>query len=161
MHWTTRARNRAAAGALAVGLGVAGVIALPAALTAQVSAAPTLPSDGKWDVTATPDGYKVTLTLDSEIPARDAITELAVDGTVIGEAKQSADGKTLTVETADKSVADASSVQLAFSGSVPSVEAALVAPKAKAMKSLSAESSATAESGSVAAAATLADDPAT
>src|SRR3954452_4107266 len=153
MHWTTRARSRAAAGALAVGLGATGVIALPATLTSSVSAAPTLPSDGKWDVTATPNGYKVTLTLDSEIPARDAITELAVDGQVIGEAKQSADGKTLTVETADRSVADGTSVQLAFSGSVPSAESAAATTKLKSLKSLATES---AESSSVTAAATLA-----
>ncbi|NHC15378.1 alpha/beta hydrolase family protein [Motilibacter deserti] len=156
MQWTSRARKRAASGALAVGLGVAGVVALPTTFATSVNAAPTLPSDGKWDVTATPTGYKVTLTLDSEVPVRDALTELAVDGRVIGEAKQSLDGKTLTVETTDKSVADATSVQLAFSGSIPSVESAASSAKLKSLR-VAPE----AESSAIAAAATIGDDPAT
>ncbi|NHC46547.1 poly(ethylene terephthalate) hydrolase family protein [Motilibacter aurantiacus] len=156
MQWTSRARKRAASGALAVGLGIAGVVALPTTFATSVNAAPTLPSDGTWDVTATPTGYKVTLTLDSEVPVRDALTELAVDGRVIGEAKQSLDGKTLTVETTDKSVADATSVQLAFSGSIPSVESAASTAKLRSLR-VAPES----QSSAVAAAATIADDPAT
>jgi len=47
------------------------------------------------------------------------VPELAVDGEVIGVARESADGLTLTAETADPAVAGASDVEVAWNGVVP------------------------------------------
>ncbi|MER7276152.1 hypothetical protein ABT369_17010 [Dactylosporangium sp. NPDC000244] len=69
-------------------------------------------------------GARVSLRLDEPLPVRDAVPELAVDGRVIGAAKESADGLTLTVETTDSSVADAKRVDVAWNGVVPGSQAA-------------------------------------
>src|SRR4029450_4087959 len=67
-----------------------------------------------------PDGgYLVELQLDEPLPVRDAVPELAVDGKVVGVARESADGLTLTVETADPAVAEAETVEVAWNGVVP------------------------------------------
>ena len=49
-----------------------------------------------WSVTPDAGGYRVTLRLPEQIDARDALPELAVNGTSIGVAQQSADGKSLS-----------------------------------------------------------------
>ncbi|WP_020574091.1 alpha/beta hydrolase [Actinopolymorpha alba] len=80
--------------------------------------------EGEWSVTAVKGGgYRITLRLDEPLPVRDAVAELAVDGRSLGPAKESPDGRTLTVDTADPRVASASSVRVAWNGVIPSAGA--------------------------------------
>jgi hypothetical protein len=77
--------------------------------------------DGTWSVEPVEGGgQRVTLRLNQPLPVRDAAPELAVDGRSIGPAEESVDGLTLTVTTADPSVATPSSVDVAWNGEVPS-----------------------------------------
>jgi hypothetical protein len=66
-------------------------------------------------VTRAAGGYTVALTLDSPLPVRDDIPELIVDGADLGPAVESADGKTLSITTADPSAAAVSSVSWQWS----------------------------------------------
>ncbi|RKS72432.1 hypothetical protein CLV35_2676 [Motilibacter peucedani] len=151
MTWTAPVRRRAVVGALSAGLMVASATAalnLPAS-AAEASAAPA--ASARFSVAATAGGYRVTLHLDSALEARDALPEVAVDGTVIGTASVSADGRTVSAVTSDASVASASSAEVAYDGVVPSAAGArakmrTVAPAAPAP---------------LTSAAVLADDPAT
>lgn len=69
-----------------------------------------------WSVTPDGGGYRVTLHLDRPLPGRDALPEIAIDGRSVGAAQQSADGRALTVVTADPAAAHPSSVRLAWNG---------------------------------------------
>jgi dienelactone hydrolase len=91
-----------------------GVTLLPAMAAA---ATPTV-ADGSWSVTPAPGGYRVTLHLPDQLAARDALPELAVNGTSVGVAQESQDGRTLTVVTTDPAAAYPDSVQLAWNGQV-------------------------------------------
>jgi dienelactone hydrolase len=93
-----------------------GVTLLPTVATAAPG---TRSTDGSWSVTPVTGGYRVTLHLDQQVEARNALPELAVNGRSVGYAQQSPDGRTLTVTTTDRAVAEASSVQLAWNGAVP------------------------------------------
>jgi dienelactone hydrolase len=108
---------RLTARSIAFGVAFAlGVTLLPTAATA----APGTPSpDGSWSVTPVHGGYRVTLHLDHQLEARDALPEIAVNGKSVGYAQQSPDGRTLTVTTTDRKAAEASSVQVAWNGAVP------------------------------------------
>ncbi|GAA4615107.1 hypothetical protein GCM10023195_66340 [Actinoallomurus liliacearum] len=108
---------RLSARSIAFGVAFAlGVTLLPTAATAT----PGTPSpDGSWSVTPVHGGYRVTLHLDRELEARDALPEIAVNGRSVGYAQQSPDGRTLTVTTTDRTAAEASSVQVAWNGTVP------------------------------------------
>ncbi|WP_435154624.1 poly(ethylene terephthalate) hydrolase family protein [Amycolatopsis sacchari] len=75
-----------------------------------------------WSVTPVAGGYQVTLRLPDQLEARDALPELAVDGNSVGVARQSPDGRTLTVVTEDPAAAHPSSVQLAWNGQVAGTE---------------------------------------
>jgi hypothetical protein len=75
--------------------------------------------DGSLSVTPVGGAYQLTLTLDHRLPTRDAAPELAVDGTSLGAAVQSRDGRTLTLVTTDPAAAHPSSVRLAWNGVVP------------------------------------------
>ncbi|MFF5250068.1 hypothetical protein ACFY3V_37800 [Streptosporangium sp. NPDC000095] len=76
--------------------------------------------DGAWSIETLDGGYKITLRLAEPLPVRDAIPELAVDGTSLGPAVESPDGTTLTVTTTDPGVSGATSVDVAWNGEVPS-----------------------------------------
>jgi predicted dienelactone hydrolase len=77
-----------------------------------------------FTVEALPDGgARVTLRLDEPLPVRDAVPELAVDGRVIGAAKESTDGLSLTVETTDATVTGGRHVDVAWNGVVPGSKA--------------------------------------
>jgi dienelactone hydrolase len=119
-----RGRARAAAALSAAVL--AGCIAAPGLIAAPAAAEPTeesIASKG-FTVESLPDGgSRVELRLDEPLPVRDAVPELAVDGRIIGVAKESADGLTLTAETTDAAVTDAKRVDVAWNGVVPGFQA--------------------------------------
>jgi hypothetical protein len=102
-------------------LGVVPVLALALLVPAsQSQAAPTVgqasPTENKdWSIDPVPTGYRVTLRLDTPTPMRAALPMLAVDGRVVGTAKESADRRTLTVVTQDKSVRSGTRVTLVWS----------------------------------------------
>lgn len=127
--WAPRSRNRPSrqgrwrttaaavvAGATALSLG------LPLAGTASAAPSPdvttaTGSADGRsWTVTQSGDGYRISLKLDDALPARDALPEIAVDGTSLGYADESADGRTLTMETRDLRSAHPDDVRVAWNG---------------------------------------------
>lgn len=82
------------------------------------------PASNGFTVDALPDGgTRVTLRLDEPLPVRDAVPELAVDGRVVGVAKESADGLSLTVETTDATLTDARRVDVAWNGVIPGAKA--------------------------------------
>ncbi|GAA1507323.1 hypothetical protein GCM10009827_021860 [Dactylosporangium maewongense] len=106
---------------------LAGCIAAAGLFVSSAAADPgdePIGSNG-FTVDALPDGgARVTLRLDEPLPVRDAVPELAVDGRVIGAAKESADGLSLIVETTDATVATAQRVDVAWNGVVPGSKAA-------------------------------------
>ncbi|MGW3623423.1 poly(ethylene terephthalate) hydrolase family protein [Streptomyces sp. NPDC000880] len=119
-----RAARRAALG-LVLALGGA----LIPAVSADASTAPVVTDtspDGDWSVAPVAGGFRVTLRLPKPLQVRDALPELAVDGAPVGVARQSPDGRTLTVVTTDPAAADPSSVRLAWNGQVPGASAAKV-----------------------------------
>jgi hypothetical protein len=99
------------------------ILTLGVTLLPAVAAAANQPADD-WSVTPDAGGYRVTLHLRDQVDARDALPELAVNGTSIGVAQQSADGRTLSVVTSDPVAANADSVQLAWNGQVAGTEPA-------------------------------------
>ncbi|AXG79027.1 Ig-like domain-containing protein [Streptomyces paludis] len=121
-------------------------------------------------------GYVVALELDDALPVKSDIPELVADGTDLGPAVESADGRTLTVSTTDDSVASAKKVTWQWStggNSTATGPTTLLsaAAQAKARKLTEAASEAKAEAnpriaansvaGDVGGAGTTADDPTT
>ncbi|WP_143044173.1 hypothetical protein [Nonomuraea jiangxiensis] len=86
-------------------------------------------ADGAWSVESVEGGYRVILRLDAPLPVRDAVPELAVNGTSLGPAEESPDGTTLTVTTTDPAAAAASSVDVAWNGEVPAQAAQRATPQ--------------------------------
>lgn len=97
---------------------VVGVSVLLGAALIPATASAASASVDTWSVTRVAGGYQVTLHLPQQIEARDALPEIAVNGTSVGVAQQSQDGRTLTVVTTDPAAANPSSVQLAWNGLV-------------------------------------------
>ena len=107
------------------------VIALTAALLGtgpgvdSVQAGPSDPASRSvaegpdWSVRPTTTGYRVTLRLTEPAPLRGAAPVLAVDGRPLSVARQSADRRTLTVDTTDSRVIQATRVELAWTGAPP------------------------------------------
>ncbi|MCW2863711.1 MAG: secreted protein [Actinoallomurus sp.] len=102
-----------------IALGLAFALAAALVPAAAATAADTDSPDGSWAVAPVAGGYQVTLRLKGQLEARDALPELAVNGTSVGFAQQSPDGRTLTVVTTDPAAAKPSSVRLAWNGEVP------------------------------------------
>jgi hypothetical protein len=98
-----------------IAAGVLGATLLPG----LAQAAP----DSAWAVSAVDGGYRVTLHLTHPLDVRDAIPELAVDGSSIGFAQESPDGLTLTTTTTDPAAAHPGNVQVAWNGQVPEAAA--------------------------------------
>lgn len=95
-------------------------LAMVSALTLAVLALPVTASAARdWTVTPVPGGYQVTLHLGRQLEVRDALPELAVNGTSVGVAQESTDGRSLTVVTTDPAAANPSSVEIAWNGEVP------------------------------------------
>ncbi|MEU8195790.1 hypothetical protein AB0C10_18590 [Microbispora amethystogenes] len=122
MHSPVRAWTKALAAA------VTAATLSTSLLAGSAHAAPPSPigsigDDGAWTVEPVGGGHRVTLRLNTPLPVRDAVPELAADGRSLGPAEESPDGMTLTVVTPDPSVAAASSVEVAWNGEVPEATA--------------------------------------
>ena len=120
-----RGRVRLTAAVSAAAL--AGCIAASGLVATSAAAEPAQESTNSEEFTVErlPDGgARVTLRLDEPLPVRDAAPELAVDGHVIGAAKESPDGLSLVVETTDTGVTEAKRVEVAWNGVVPGSVAA-------------------------------------
>lgn len=93
-------------------LGIAATfVALP---MIPASAAPgdgTLASGTSWNVAQVPGGYEVTVDLAKALPIKSDAPTIEVDGTPIGIATESADGRSLSVFTTDPSVIEADDVE--------------------------------------------------
>jgi hypothetical protein len=88
--------------------------------------------DGTWSVARAAGGYRVTLHLKHRLDVRDALPEIAVNGTSVGVAQESPDGETLSVVTGDPAAAAPASVRVAWNGEVPGAAPASVSPSGKA-----------------------------
>ncbi|WP_146605240.1 hypothetical protein [Jiangella anatolica] len=93
------------------------LLAAPAVATPAVSSpvAAEVASGPNWSVDRAPGGYQVTVELDRPLPIRGDAPTILVDGEPIGLATESADGRSLTVVTADPAVAAADSVEPGWS----------------------------------------------
>ncbi|WP_435768309.1 Ig-like domain repeat protein [Nocardioides sp. SYSU DS0651] len=105
-----RARRTAAATVLALPLSLAALVPVGTLLPSASAAEPVAEGDD-WSVAVAPGGYEVTLELDKRLPVVSDAPTLEVDGEPIGIATESADGRTLTVFTSERSVARAASVE--------------------------------------------------
>ncbi len=139
-----RSRRAAAAAALALPLSLAAVV--PISLTPAASAAPGPLADGdNWSVTIAPGGYEVTVELDEKLPVVSDAPTIEVDGESIGIATESADGKTLTVFTADPSVVRADAIEAGWASRSSTGSAAIaeaVTPEASTAEALDTDPSA-------------------
>ncbi|KRB77944.1 hypothetical protein ASE01_07130 [Nocardioides sp. Root190] len=140
-----RSRRSVASVALALPLSLAALVPL-SSLTPAASAAPDPVADGDgWSVTTAPGGYEVTVELDKELPVVSDAPTIEVDGESIGLATESADGRSLTVFTTDRSVANASSIESGWasrSDSGSTRTAAAVLPEESNAAALEADPSA-------------------
>ena len=112
------------------GVGLAGAlvaVVLPGlplnAATAAPDPDPTLASGGDWTVTRAAGGYEVTVDLAKPLPIRSDAPTIVVDGESIGIATESADGRSLTVFTADPAVARADDVEAGWASQSEKVSA--------------------------------------
>ncbi|MFD5029478.1 Ig-like domain repeat protein [Streptomyces sp. NPDC058405] len=87
----------------------------PVASAAAEADSPVVRSGDGWTVTQAAGGYVVSLDLDTALPVKSDLPELVADGTDLGPATESADGRTLTVTTADASVATAKNISWQWS----------------------------------------------
>ncbi|MTB88486.1 Ig-like domain repeat protein [Aeromicrobium senzhongii] len=86
-------------------------MAVPLAAVPAQAADGELASGSDWSVSRTAGGYLVTVDLPKRLPMVSDAPTIEVDGTPIGIATESADGKSLSVFTADASVVDADDVE--------------------------------------------------
>ncbi|WP_405059277.1 hypothetical protein OG474_42040 [Kribbella sp. NBC_01505] len=93
---------------------LAGPLLAPTAHAA--SPGPAVVQGENWQIRPVDGGYQVTLLLDKPLPVRDALPMLAVDGVPVGVARQSPDGRTLSLLSTDKTVLDARKVELLWPG---------------------------------------------
>ncbi|UUW91988.1 Ig-like domain-containing protein [Pimelobacter simplex] len=134
---------------------LAAVLALPFSLallaplpgvTPSAGAAPgAIAAGDDWSVTTVPGGYEVTVELDRSLPIVSDAPTIEVDGASIGVATESPDGRSLSVFTADPSVADAHSVEAGWASrdaTAPAARSAAVAPEASTAEALAADPSA-------------------
>ncbi|MCL3837976.1 Ig-like domain-containing protein [Aeromicrobium duanguangcaii] len=90
---------------------VAALMAVPLAAVPAQAADGELASGSDWSVSRTAGGYLVTVDLPKRLPMVSDAPTIEVDGEPIGIATESADGKSLSVFTADASVVDADDVE--------------------------------------------------
>ncbi len=91
-------------------LGATAAASLPAAASTPGPGTAVVDSGNGWTVTRAAGGYLVSLKLHTALPVKDDVPELLAGGQNLGPAAESADGRTLTVTTADPSVATAKAV---------------------------------------------------
>lgn len=95
-----------------------------------------LASGSDWTVTRAAGGYLVTVDLDKKLPMISDAPTIEVDGTSIGIATESTDGKSLSVFTTDADVVSADDVEAGWfskpSGAASTSKAAVAAPEADA-----------------------------
>src|SRR5918994_2073166 len=105
--------HRRAAASLAAGITAAFLIA--PTLAAPAAAAPVddpvVASGDNWSVTDLGGVYEVELDLDSPLEMRSDAPTIEIDGEAVGFARESADGKKLTVLTSDPIVTDPENVE--------------------------------------------------
>ncbi|MFF3753503.1 Ig-like domain repeat protein [Streptomyces sp. NPDC002018] len=157
----TRLRPLAAGVAGLVALGALSVLTAPVASAAPPADSPVVRSGDGWTVSRAAGGYVVSLKLDAPLPVKGDLPELVADGTDLGPAKESADGRTLTVTTADDSVASADEIGWQWSSggdSTATGPTTLISPSAQAKARKLTESRALVEDE---APDTSADDPTT
>jgi trimeric autotransporter adhesin len=117
---------------------VACVVAGPLAAGGPALADPAPPSavvdsGPNWTVTQAAGGYAVTVALPGPLPVVDDVPVLVADGITLGPADESADGRTLTLNTMDPAVAAARDITWQWStGSSSGPAASAVAPSAAA-----------------------------
>jgi hypothetical protein len=85
-------------------------------LPATAAPPPIVAQSNHWDVRPVAAGYQLTLHLDQPAPMRASLPLLEVDGKPLGVAKQSPDGKTMTLISTDARVLTAHDVRLVWSG---------------------------------------------
>jgi hypothetical protein len=103
-----------AAGILVVG--AVSVAATPAgASPATASKSPTVASGKGWTVTRAAGGYRVRLTLATALPTKDDVPVLVADGKVLGGARESRNGRVLSITTTNAAVAKADAVSWQWS----------------------------------------------
>ena len=122
-------------------------IAVPVAAGAAPARAATPPSavvdsGPGWAVAQAAGGFVVSVTLPDPLPTANDSTELVADGTVLGPADESADGRTLSLTTMDSSVATAKDITWQWSSGASAVDGrtaagarASVSPSVEASKS--------------------------
>ncbi|MFC0623373.1 hypothetical protein [Kribbella deserti] len=76
---------------------------------------PAIRTGDDWSIDATGNGLRITLRLPAAVALRAALPMLAVDGRPLGVARQSGDGKTLTLDTSDPAALTAKKVELVWS----------------------------------------------
>jgi hypothetical protein len=123
-------------------------LAVAAPATARASQAAAPPSSGVvdsgsgWSVTQGAGGYAVRVTVPTALPATDDSPVLVADGSVLGPATESADGKTLSLTTTDPAVARARNITWQWAAGTAAVSGGKSAPA-----SASAQSAASGKSG--------------
>ena len=116
-----RARLRPLAAGLAglVAVGTLSLVGAPGVSAAPVpsgSAESAVVNSGPgWTVKQAAGGYVVSLGLGAALPVKDDVAELFADGVDLGPAAESADGRTLTVVSADPSLAKAKKISWRWS----------------------------------------------
>lgn len=95
------------------------LVSVPQPSPAEAATDQTVSSGGDWSVDEVAGGYRVTLDLTDPLPVVDDLPMLRVDGRAIGIARESADGRSLSVVTALPSVASADLVELAWASGTP------------------------------------------
>ena len=105
--------RRRAAASLATGVVTAFLIAPTLALPAAAAPVddPVVASGDNWSVTDLGGVYEVELELDSPLEMRSDAPTIEIDGEAVGFARESADGKKLTVLTSDPIVRDPENVE--------------------------------------------------
>lgn len=91
----------------------AALVSIPLATlpSGAMAADPDLASGSGWNVTQAPGGYLVTVDLDKQLPMVSDAPTIEVDGTPIGIATESKDGKSLSVFTTDAAVLKADDIE--------------------------------------------------
>ena len=107
--WRRRAAASLALGVVTTAFLIAPTLALPAA-AAPVDD-PVVASGDDWSVTDLGGVYEVEVELDRPLEMRSDAPTIEVDGEAVGFARESADGKKLTVLTSDPIVRDPEDVE--------------------------------------------------